>query len=180
VNFGGTIRGTALFQSVITHYDTFILTGCKVSWALRGGTESAASAEALSVICGLQCTYKLQIPVRSAIHSQPNVLMIFCPSAGRNSWFSPCLSTSVLRNIGGDGGCMGCVSIASMVTMWMGQGALPLVSSQSSRRGLDAIQNDDSSAVGTAILVSDSVLIFEPSVVHIQIPGDSIGFVVHS
>ena len=27
---------TALFQSVITHYDTFIHTGCKVPWALRG------------------------------------------------------------------------------------------------------------------------------------------------
>ena len=26
----------ALFQSVITHYDTFIHTGCKVPWALRG------------------------------------------------------------------------------------------------------------------------------------------------
>lgn len=145
-----------------------------------GGTESAAPAEALSVICGLQCAYRPQIPVRSAMHSQPNVLMIFCPSAGRNSGFSPCLSTSVLRNIGGDGGC---VSIASMVTMWVGQGALSPVSSQpsqSSRRGLDTIQNDNSSAVGTAILVSDSVLIFKPSVVHIQIPGDSIGFVVHS
>ena len=177
------VRGTALFQSVITHYDTFILTGCKVSWALRGGTESAASAEALSVICGLQCAYKPQIPVRSAIHSQPNVLMIFCPSAGRNSSVSPCLSTSVLRNVGGDGGCVGCVSIASMVTMWMGQGALPLVSSQpsqSSRRGLDAIQNDDSSAVGTAILVSDSVLIFKPSVVHIQVSGERIGLEIHS
>ena len=70
----------------------------------EGGTESAASAEALSVICGLQCAYKPQISVRSAVHSQPNVLMIFCPWAGRNLWFSPCLSTSVLRNIGGDGG----------------------------------------------------------------------------
>ena len=75
---------------------------------------------------------------------------------------------------------MGCVSIASMVTMWMGQGALPLVSSQSSRRGLDAIQNDDSSAVGTAILVSDSVLISEPSVVHIQISGERIGLEIDS
>ena len=28
--------GTALFQSVITHYYTFIHTGCKVPWALRG------------------------------------------------------------------------------------------------------------------------------------------------
>ena len=28
--------GEALFQSVITHYDTFIHTGCKVPWALRG------------------------------------------------------------------------------------------------------------------------------------------------
>ena len=149
----------------------------------EGGTESAASSEALSVICGLQCAYQPQIPVRAAINSQPNVLMIFCPSAGRNSWFSPCLSTSVLRNVGGDGGCVGCVSIASMVTMWMGQGALPLVSSQpsqSSRRGLDAIQNDDSSAVGTAILVSDSVLIFKPSVVHIQISGERIGLEIHS
>ena len=28
--------GEALFQSVITHYNTFIHTGCKVPWALRG------------------------------------------------------------------------------------------------------------------------------------------------
>ena len=79
-------------------------------------------------------------------------------------------------------GCVGCVSIASMVTMWVGQGALPPVSSQpsqSSRRGLNTIQYDNSSAVGTAILVSDSILIFKPSVIHIQIPSDSIGFVIH-
>ena len=144
-----------------------------------GGTESAAPAEALSVICGLQCAYRPQIPVRSAMHSQPNVLMIFCPSAGRNSGFSPCLSTSVLRNIGGDGGC---VSIASMVTMWVGQGALSPVSSQpsqSSRRGLDAGQNDDSSGVSTAGLVNNPVLIFEPSVIYIQIPGERIGLILH-
>ena len=36
--------GTALFQSVITHYNTFIHTGCKVPWVLRrlsrGGVRS--------------------------------------------------------------------------------------------------------------------------------------------
>ena len=107
----------------------------------------------------------------------------FLPVGREKSVIFSLLSTSVLRIIGGDGGCVECVSIASMVTMWMGQGALPPVSSQpsqSSRRGLDAIKKDDSPTVGTAILVSDSVLIFKPSVVHIQIPGDGIGFVVHS
>ena len=148
----------------------------------EGGTESAASVEALSVICGWQCAYKPQIPVRSAIHSQPVLLVIFCPSAGRSSWYSPCLSTAVLRNIGGDGGYVGCVSIASMVTMWMGQDAIPPISSQpsqSSRRGLDAIQNDDSSGVSTASLVADSVLIFQTPVIHIQIPGERIGLILH-
>ena len=91
--FGVANRGTALFQSVITHYGTFILTGCKVPWALRGGAGSAASAEALTVICGLHCTYKPQIPVRTLNHSQPIMLMLFRPLAGRSPYHSPCLST---------------------------------------------------------------------------------------
>ena len=80
-------------QSVITHYDTFIHSGCKVPWALRGGTGSAASAEALTGTYGLLCTHKTQIPVRTENHSQRKMLMIFCPLAGRKLCDSPCLST---------------------------------------------------------------------------------------
>ena len=48
LDFESNGEKTALFQSVITHYDTFIHSGCKVPWALRGGPGSAASAEALT------------------------------------------------------------------------------------------------------------------------------------
>ena len=82
---------------------------------------SAASAEALTVICGLHCTYKPQIPVRTLNHSQPIMLTLFRPLAGRSLKLSPCLSTLNSADfIVGTGmrgeGCNGCDRCDSIYT----------------------------------------------------------------
>ena len=58
---------TALFQSVITHYYTFIHTGCKVPWALpRGDAVTAAtSADQSENVCAFS-------------HGQPVCMEPFC------------------------------------------------------------------------------------------------------
>ena len=58
-------------QSVITHYNTFIHTGCKVPWALRGGYWECGCCDSLTVICSLQAVptnHKLRYGQR-IIHS---------------------------------------------------------------------------------------------------------------
>ena len=59
--------GEALFQSVITHYYTFIHTGCKVPWALpRGDAVTAAtSADQSENVCAFS-------------HGQPVCMEPFC------------------------------------------------------------------------------------------------------
>ena len=59
----------------------------------EGDARSAASAEAFSGICGLQCVYKPQIPVRTDKHWQLIMLMFFSPLVGRSLHLSPYLST---------------------------------------------------------------------------------------
>ena len=60
----------ALFQSVITHYDTFIHTGCKVPWALRGllrrgyAVAAATSADQGENVCAFS-------------HGQPVCMKLF-------------------------------------------------------------------------------------------------------
>ena len=63
--------GEALFQSVITHYYTFIHTGCKVPWALRGllrrgyAVTAVTSADQGENICAFS-------------HGQPVCMKLFC------------------------------------------------------------------------------------------------------
>ena len=59
-----------------------------------------------------------------------------------------------------------------------GTGGVPKISSRpspSSRRGLDALERNEPSGVGTGILVNYSVLVFQPACVHIEIPGKGVG-----
>ena len=57
-------------------------------------------------------------------------------------------------------------------------GGVPKISSRpspSSRRGLDTLESDDPAGVGTGILINDSILVFQPAGVHIEISGKRIG-----
>ena len=65
----------ALFQSVITHYDTFIHTGCKVPWALpRGDAVTAAtSADQSENVCAFS-------------HGQPVCMEPFCRTTSCIRW----------------------------------------------------------------------------------------------
>ncbi len=70
----------------------------------------------------------------------------------------------------GTGECEGCVTIASMVTIFLIPGSPPKISSQpspSSRRRLDTLQNHGPAGMGTNALVIDGVLIFQPPLIHI-------------
>ena len=80
--------------SVITHYDTFIHTGCKVPWALRGGTGNAASEEASHGIHGLQV-----VPTTTNSGTDAKVFAAhransFTPAGREKSVYSPCLTMS--------------------------------------------------------------------------------------
>ena len=58
-------------------------------------------------------------------------------------------------------------------------GGVPTISSRpspSSRRGLDALERNDPSGVSTGILVNDSILVFQPACVYIEIPGKGVRF----
>ena len=146
--------------------------GCKVSWALRGGTGSAALASASGRLAGGIQTAN---PPTDNGDFQKDFFNHRRPLPERKSKFSLRLVHAELCGFHrGDGGCAGkrddCVDGDDIFDT----GGPPKISSRpspSSRRGLDALERNDPAGVGTGILVNDSILIFQPACVHIEIPG---------
>src|SRR5690554_43966 len=110
--FREDLRGTrgfreALFQSVITHYYTFIHTGCKVPWALRGLLRRGGAVTA----------------VTSAVQSEkcPRPFSLVQPVCQRNCTTIPCRQRQ--RTIRSFADCIHCQSIGSTAALPMGTGA---------------------------------------------------------
>ena len=94
--------------------------GCKVSWALRGGTGNAALASAFGRLAGGIQTAN---PPTDNGDLQKSFFNHRRPSPERKSNFSLRLGHAELCGFHrGDGGCVGCVTIVSMVTIFLTPG----------------------------------------------------------
>ena len=151
--------------------------GCKVSWALPRGNGECGTCECLGRLAGGIQTAN---PPTDNGDFQKSFFNHRRPSPERKSKFSLRLVHAELCGFHrGDGGCVESVTIVSMVTIFLTPGVPPKISSRpspSSRRGLDTLERNDPSRVGTGILVNDSILIFQPACVYIEIPGKGVRF----